>query len=65
MQYGYDEHDNNNMSNETKCETNYNMNDRVRKMLDQSPKDAKQDGNKHSLTWRMFVSSTLQPSLFM
>ena len=23
MQYGYDENDNNNMSDETKCETNY------------------------------------------
>ena len=26
MQYGYDENDNNNMSNETKRETNYNIN---------------------------------------
>ena len=26
MQYGYDEHDNNNMSNETKRETNYSIN---------------------------------------
>ena len=26
MQYGYDENDNNNMSNETKRETNYSMN---------------------------------------
>ena len=25
MQYGYDENDNNNMSNETKRETNYSM----------------------------------------
>ena len=25
MQYGYDENDNNNMSNETKCETNYSI----------------------------------------
>ena len=28
MQYGYDENDNNNMSNETKCETNYSMNNK-------------------------------------
>ena len=26
MQYGYDENDNNNMSNETKRETNYSIN---------------------------------------
>ena len=41
------------------------VNDRVRKMLDQSSKDATQDSNKHSLTWRMFTSSTLQASVFM
>ena len=29
-------------------------NDRVRKMLDQSSKDAMQDRNKHSLIWRIF-----------
>ena len=28
MQYGGDENDNNNMSNETKRETNYNMNNK-------------------------------------
>ena len=28
MQYGYDENDNNNMSDETKCETNYSMNNK-------------------------------------
>ena len=27
------------------------VNDRVRKMLDQSSKDATQDSNKHSLIW--------------
>ena len=41
------------------------VNDRLRKMLDQSSKDAMQDSNKHSLTWRMFVSSTLEASVFM
>ena len=34
-------------------------------MLDQSSKDARQDSNKHSLTWGMFMSSTLQASVFM
>ena len=29
----------------------HRMNDRVRKMLDQSSKDATQDNNKHSLIW--------------
>ena len=28
MQYGYDEHDNNNMSNETNCETNNSINNK-------------------------------------
>ena len=41
------------------------VNDRLRKMLDQSPKDAKQDNNKHSLIWRMFMASTLEASVFM
>ena len=41
------------------------VNDRVRKMLDKSPKDATQDSNKHSLIWGMFMSSTLQASVFM
>ena len=33
----------------------HRVNDRVRKMLDQSSKDATQDSNKHSLIPRMFV----------
>ena len=41
------------------------VNDRVRKMLDQSSKDATQDNNKHSLIWRMFMSSTLEASVFI
>ena len=28
LQYGYDENDNKNMSNETKCETNYSINNK-------------------------------------
>ena len=43
----------------------HRVNDRVRKMQDQSSKDATQDSNKHSLTWRMFMSSTLEASVFM
>ena len=34
-------------------------------MLDQSSKDAIQDSNKHSLIWRMFMSLTLEASVFM
>ena len=37
----------------------HRVNDRVRKMLDQSSKDATHDSNKHSLIWGMFMSSTL------
>ena len=43
----------------------HRVNDRVRKMQDQSSKDATQDSDKHYLTWRMFVSSTLEASVFM
>ena len=41
------------------------VNDRVRKMQDQSSEDATQDSNKHSLIWGMFMSSTLEASIFM
>ena len=43
----------------------HRVNDRVRKILDQSSKDAMQDSNKHSSIWGMFVSSTLEASVFM
>ena len=43
----------------------HRVNDRLRKILDQSSKDAMQDSNKHSLIWRMFMSSTLEASKFM
>ena len=33
----------------------HRVNDRVRKMLDQSSKDATQDSNEQSLIWRMFM----------
>ena len=41
------------------------LNDRVRKMQDQSSKDATKDSDKHSVIWKMFLSSTLQASVFM
>ena len=62
------------MNSDTATETNlslrsrsslHRVNDRVRKILDQSSKDAMQDSNKHSLIWRMFMSSTLEASVFM
>ena len=43
----------------------HRVNDRVRKIQDQSSKDAPQDSNKHSLMWRTFISSTLEASVFM
>ena len=43
----------------------HRVNDRVRKMLDQSSKDATKDSDKHSLIWWTFMSSTLQASVFM
>ena len=43
----------------------HRVNDRVRKILDQSSKDATQDSNQHSLIWRMFMSSTLGASVFV
>ena len=39
--------------------------DRLRKMLDRSPEDAVQDIDKRSLIWGMFMSSTLEASVFM
>ena len=41
------------------------VNDRLRKILDQSSKDALQDMDKCSMIWLMFVSSTLEASVFM
>ena len=42
----------------------HRVNDRVRKILDQSSKDATQNNDKHSLIWRMFMSSTLGATVF-
>ena len=41
------------------------VNDRLRKMLDHSSKDAMQDIDKRSIIWEMFTSSTLEASVFM
>ena len=41
------------------------VNDRLRKVLNRSPEDATLDSNNHSLIWRMFLSSTLEASVFM
>ena len=41
------------------------VNDQVRKRQKQSSADAIEDSDKHSVTWRMFMSSTLQASVFM
>ena len=43
----------------------YRVNDRVRKILDQSSKDAIQDSDRPSLICGMFMSSTLEASVFM
>ena len=41
------------------------MNDRLRRMLDRSPEDSMQDIDKRSMIWTMFMSSTLEASVFM
>ena len=43
----------------------HRVNDRLRKILDHSSKDAMQDIDKHSLIWGLFMSSTLEASVFM
>ena len=57
--------DNDDMDSDNRRRISVRVNDRVRKIQDQSSKDATQDSNKHSLLWRMFVSSTLEASVFM
>ena len=41
------------------------MNDQFRKILDHSSEDAMQDIDKRSMSWGMFMSSTLEASVFM
>ena len=43
----------------------HRLNDRVRKILDHSSKDAMQDIDKHSLIWGMFMFSTVEAYVFM
>ena len=43
----------------------HRVNDQVRKRQNQSSKDATTESDKHSVIWRMFISSTLQASVFM
>ena len=41
------------------------VNDPLRKMLNRSPEDSMQDIEKRSMIWRMFMSSTVEASVFM
>ena len=41
------------------------VNDRLRKMLNRSPEDSMQDIDKRSMIWGMFMSSTVESSVFM
>ena len=41
------------------------VNDRLRKMSDRSPEDAMQDIDARSMIWGVFMSSTLEASVFM
>ena len=66
------ENDNINSYTENKSEMSlesrsflHRVNDQVRKRQNQSSKDATKDSGKHSVIWRMFMSSTLQASVFM
>ena len=43
----------------------HRVNDRLRKILDHSSKDAMQDVDKRSINWGMFMSSSLEASVFM
>ena len=66
--------DDNDMDSDTDTESDmlllsrsflHRVNDRVPKIQDQSSKDATKDSDKHSVIWGMFMSSTLQASVFM
>ena len=66
--------DGNDMDSDTARESNlslksvsllHRVNDRLRKILDHSSKDAMQDIDKRSVIWKMFMSSTLEASVFM
>ena len=62
------------MDSDTAAESNLSLksrsflnrvSDRLRKMLDRSPKDSMQDIDKRSMIWGMFMSLTLEASVFM
>ena len=64
----------NDMDSDTVTESNFSVksrsflnrvNDRLRKMLDRSPEDSMQDIDKRSMIFEMFMSSTLEASVFM
>ena len=66
--------DNDDMDSDTVAESDmslisrsflHRVNDQVRKIQDQSSKDATQDSNKHSLISGILMSSTLEASVFM
>ena len=66
--------ENDNMDSYTEAESDmsfksrsflHRVNDQVRKWQYQSLKDAAKDSDKHSVMWWMFMSSTLQASVFM
>ena len=66
--------DDNDMDSDTDAESDmsllsrsflHRVDDRVRKIQDQHPKDATQDSIKHSFICGMFMSSTLEASVFM
>ena len=66
--------DDDDMDSDTATESNlslksrsflHRVNDRLRRTLDHSSKDAMQDIDKRSLIWGMFMSSTLEASVFM
>ena len=66
--------ENDNMDSDTEAETEMSLKSRsflhrvnvqVRKRQYESSKDATKDSDKHSVIWRMLMSSTLQASVFM
>ena len=66
--------DDDDMDSDTATESNFSLksrsflhraNDRLRRILDHSSKDAMHDIDKHSLIWGLCMSSTLEASVFM
>ena len=62
--------ENDNIDSYTKAESEsrsflHKVNDQVRKRQNQSSNDAIKDSEKHSVIWGMFMSSTMEASVFM